>query len=96
MFLRGLLMKKRVNWPKACILLFLAIYAAYTFVKQEIEINKYEKEKFMYVEQINLAKQKQEEYKHYSEYVNSDEYIEKIARDKLGMLLPEERIYIEI
>ena len=26
----------------------------------------------------------------------SDEYIEKIAREKLGMLLPEERIYIEI
>ena len=29
-------------------------------------------------------------------YVNSDEYIEQIAREKLGMLLPEERIYIEI
>lgn len=89
-------MKKKVNWPKFFIILFFAVYASYVLVKQEIEINKYEKEKISYLEQINLAKQKQEEYKNYSEYVNSDEYIEKIAREKLGMLLPEERIYIEI
>ncbi len=89
-------MKRRVNWLKLCVLFFLAIYATYTLIKQEIEINKYEKEKQGYIEQINIAKQKHEEYKHYSEYVNTDEYIEKIAREKLGMLLPEERIYIEI
>ncbi len=89
-------MKRKVNWLKICVLFFLAIYATYTLFKQEVEMRKYEKEKAMYMEQINLAKQKQEEYKHYSEYVNSDEYIEKIAREKLGMLLPEERIYIEI
>ena len=89
-------MKKRVNWPKVLILLFLMVYATYTFIKQEIEINKYEKEKLAYLEQINLANKKHEEYKHYSEYVNTDEYIEKIAREKLGMLLPEERVYIEI
>lgn len=84
------------NKIKACVLLFLAVYAVCTLAKQEIEINKYEKEKELYMEQIDLAKKKQEEYKHYSEYVNSDEYIEKIAREKLGMLLPEERVYIEI
>lgn len=89
-------MKKKVNWLKVFGILIFSIYAGITFVKQEIEINKYEKEKVIYMEQINLAKQKQNEYKHYSEYVNSDEYIEKIAREKLGMLLPEERIYIEI
>lgn len=89
-------MKKKVNLFKICLLTFLMIYASWTLIKQELEINKYEKEKVTYIEQINLAKQKQEEYKHYSEYVNSDEYIEKVAREKLGMLLPEERIYIEI
>jgi cell division protein DivIC len=68
----------------------------YSLVKQEVAMNKYQKEKASYMEQINLAKQKQEEYRNYSEYINSEEYIEKIAREKLGMLLPEERIYIEI
>ena len=89
-------MKRRVNWLKVSLLLFLAIYATYTLIRQEIEIHKYEKEKLAYIEQINIAKQKHEEYKHYSEYVHTDAYIEKIAREKLGMLLPEERIYIEI
>lgn len=89
-------MKRKVNLLKICTLFFFAIYAMYAFIKQEVAINKYEKEKATYIEQINLAKKKQDEYKHYSEYINSDEYIEKIAREKLGMLLPEERIYIEI
>ena len=89
-------MKKKVNWLKVCLFTFLTVYATYTLIKQEIEIKKYEKEKLAYIEQINLAKQKQDEYKHYSEYINSDEYIAQVAREKLGMLLPEERIYIEI
>ncbi len=89
-------MKKRKNWLKIFIILFLAVYAMYSLVKQEVAMNKYQKEKASYMEQINLAKQKQEEYRNYSEYINSEEYIEKIAREKLGMLLPEERIYIEI
>ena len=89
-------MKKRRNWLKIFIILFLAVYASYSLVKQEVEMKKYEKEKASYMEQIDLAKQKQEEYRNYSEYINSEEYIEKIAREKLGMLLPEERIYIEI
>ena len=89
-------MKKRKNWLKIFIILFLAVYAMYSLVKQEVAMNKYQKEKASYMEQINMAKQKQEEYRNYSEYINSEEYIEKIAREKLGMLLPEERIYIEI
>ena len=50
----------------------------------------------IYTKQLEyFAKEKNAEYKRYSEYVNSDEYIEKIAREKLRMLLPEEKIYIE-
>lgn len=88
-------MKKRVNLLSLIIVLFLLSYASYALIKQEIEIKKYEKDKQSYLEQIALAKEKNVEYKKYSEYVNTDEYIEKIAREKLGMLLPEERIYIE-
>ena len=88
-------MKKKVNPINLFIILFFAVYSVVTFVKQEIEIKKYEKEKQSYMDQIAMAKKKNEEYKRYSEYVNTDEYIEKVAREKLGMLLPEEKIYIE-
>ena len=51
-------MKKRRNWLKIFIILFLAVYAMYSLVKQEVAMNKYQKEKASYMEQINLAKQK--------------------------------------
>lgn len=88
-------MKKRVNPISVFIVISLMAYSTFTIVKQEIAIRKYEKEKQSYMEQIALAKEKNEQYKKYSEYVNTDEYIEKIAREKLRMLLPEEKIYIE-
>lgn len=88
-------MKKRVNPISVLTVISLMAYSTFTIVKQEIAIRKYEKEKQSYMEQIALAKEKNEQYKKYSEYVNTDEYIEKIAREKLRMLLPEEKIYIE-
>ena len=68
--------KRKANWFKVCTILFLAIYASYILIKQEIEMNKYDKEKTFYLEQIDLANKKHEEYKHYSEYVKTEEYIE--------------------
>lgn len=76
--------------------IFLISYVSYTFAIQQIELNKYLKLKESYIEQINIAKAKTVEYKNYSEYVKSDKYIEEIAREKLGMILPEEKIYIDI
>jgi len=92
---KGQTMKKKANPLKILFLFFLMFYATYTLIVQEIEIKKYDKEKVYYMEQIELAKAKNEEYKKYSEYVKTDAYIEKIAREKLGMLLPEEKLYIE-
>jgi cell division protein FtsB len=37
-----------------------------------------------------------EELKKYRENLESDEYIEKIAREKLGMIKPGERIFFDI
>lgn len=89
------MMKRKANPLKILIVIGLLFYVSYTFIRQEIEIKKYDKEKTYYVEQIEIAKAKNEEYKKYSEYVKTDAYIEKVAREKLGMLLPEEKIYIE-
>lgn len=88
-------MKKKVSPINFFVILFLIVYSGITFVKQEIEIKKYQKEKQVYLEQIAMAKEKNDQYRKYSEYVHTDEYIEKIAREKLRMLLPEEKIYIE-
>jgi len=89
-------MKQKSRKIRALIVLGLMIYVSYIFVVQEIEYQKYKDLKVSYNEQIKLAKAKTVEYKKYAEYIKSDEYIEKIAREKLNMIYPEEKIYIEI
>ena len=75
---------KTTNYDKADEQLMEACYQNDDWETLTNHMNKY-----------NLRFDKENRYKKYSEYVNSDEYIEKIAREKLRMLLPEEKIYIE-
>lgn len=46
-------------------------------------------------EEINKANKKNEELKYQTEYKNSNEYIEKIAREKLGMVKNNEIIFYD-
>jgi len=89
-------MKRKFKIHRFILTVFLISYFTYIFTIQEIEYRKYQAEKQSYLEQIDMAKQKTEEYKKYAEYVKSDAYIEKVAREKLSMVRPEEKIYIEI
>ncbi len=49
-----------------------------------------------YETQIAKEKQTKESLIEIKENVNSPEYIEQVAREKLGMYLPNERVYIDI
>jgi len=79
-------------------LLFLAIliYVLYIFIGQRKTLNSYKNSEEYYVSKI----QEQEEYKEnlmsMKENVDSTEYIEEMAREKLDMYLPNERVYIDI
>ena len=89
-------MKRKSKRIRALIAIGLLVYVSYIFVVQEMEYQKYKALKSSYTEQIIIAKAKTDEYKKYAEYIKSDEYMEKIAREKLGLVYPEEKIYIEI
>lgn len=45
---------------------------------------------------INYEKQRAEEIDKMKQNVNSDEYIEKIAREKLGMIRKDEIVFIDV
>lgn len=47
-------------------------------------------------EQIEYEGVRQEEVDEMSEMVGTDEYIEKIAREKLGMVKADEKIFIDV
>lgn len=78
------------------VLIAIAIYAVITFISQQNTLNTYAAEKEQYSEQINTALQEQEELNTTLDNLNSTEYIEEIARNKLDMYLPNERVYIDI
>lgn len=78
------------------IVIVLLIYAVYTIYNQQIKLNNYANEKQYYEEQIADLKEEKEELMVKKENVNSPEYIEEIAREKLDMYLPNEKVYVDM
>ena len=78
------------------IILGIAIYAVNTFVLQQRLLNSYASEKKEFIKEIETAQEKQEELSSTLDHLNSTEYIEDVARNKLDMYLPNERVYIDI
>ena len=77
-----------------CVL--VGIYAVYTLVAQQKLLNSYAAEKNEYTNQIYAAEKKQNELNTTLESINSTNYIEDVARNKLDIYLPNERVYIDI
>lgn len=87
--------KIKVNF---LVIIFLAalIYISYLIVQQQSVLNNYNKEIEYYKQKIQAEKEKNEELKEKQDLYTSDEYIENIARDKLGLVKPGEKIFIDI
>lgn len=81
---------------KKALLIVIACYAISIFASQQQTLNNYNQEIYKYEEKIEEANETKESLIAMKENVNSPEYIEKIAREKLGMYLPNERVYIDI
>lgn len=84
------------NILKRVVIIVLFIYAVSIFVKQQKMLNTYASEKEQYTNEIATARSEQDKLNTQLNSVNSTEYIEEMARDKLGMYLPNERVYIDI
>ena len=69
--------------------MFIA-YFVYTVIAQQKTLNSYAQEKEKYNTNIETAQEEQEELRKMKDNINSDEYIEQIAREKLGMYYPYE------
>ena len=88
-------MKKKLRINRFIIIAVL-IYFIYTLVSQQQTLNSYKQEASTYSNQIEEANDKNEELKNVKNNINSTEYIENMAREKHGMYLPNERVYIDI
>lgn len=85
----------KVNKILNFLLVFVIIYAIFNFISQQSKLNVYNQDISYYSGQIEDLKENQEELLATQENVNSPEYIEKVAREKLDMYLPNETVYID-
>ena len=88
-------MKKSKKIYKKLIILAIATYVIFTLVSQQKTLNQYENQNQKLTEQIAQEKESKEELAKKKEDVNSLEFIEQTAREKLDMYYPNEKIYID-
>lgn len=81
---------------KNVIIAIFLIYFVVTLVSQQKTLNQYSSEAEIYAKQLETATEENKDLNKTKEDVNSTEYIEQRAREKLDMYLPNERVYIDI
>lgn len=82
---------------KMSILVFIVFmgYCIYTLIEQQVQINKYNSQISMYEAEIQSKNEMIEYYNNEKKSIDSDEYIENVARDSLGLVKPYEKIFID-
>ena len=70
-------------------------YLGGVLIKQEKELRTIENEKKQYQALLDEANMKTEELKQVKSRINTDEYIEEYAREKLGLVMPYEIIFMD-
>lgn len=91
-------MKKKsngINLIKKICFIVIGIYVITIFANQQKTLNSYKTSQEYYKQEIETKLAYQESLNETKENINSEEYIEQIAREKLDMYLPNEKVYID-
>ncbi|MGN1311246.1 MAG: septum formation initiator family protein [Clostridia bacterium] len=91
-------MKKKtnkINLIKKICFIGITIYVMCIFLNQQKTLNSYKASQEYYQEEIETKLAYQETLKETKSNINSEEYIEEVAREKLDMYLPNEKVYID-
>ena len=80
---------------KRLLILAIIVYVAIIFINQQKALDSYKSAAKYNEQKLEQEKEYQQSLIAMQENINSTEYIEQIARDKLYMYLPNERVYID-
>lgn len=83
------------NLIKRICIICVSIYIFAIFMNQQKILNSYKTSQKIYEEEIESKLAYQETLKETKQKINSEEYIEQIAREKLDMYLPNEKVYLD-
>lgn len=81
---------------KSIVIIGIIIYFISVFIKQQSTLNSYKAQQQELATQIEEQKEYNKTLISTKENINSPEFIEEIAREKLDMYLPNERVYVDI
>ena len=76
------------------LIIIIIVYTIIYFINQQKKLDKYKSEQAYYQSQIDELKSEQEELKKEQSNMDSPEYIEEQARDKMDMYYPNEHVYV--
>ena len=88
-------MKKNKKLYKRLLILAVIAYVIFTLVNQQKTLNQYEQSTEDLTAQIEEQKEYKEELAKKKDDVNSEDFIEQTAREKLDMYYPNERVYLD-
>ena len=78
---------------KTIVITGLLMYAGLIMIRQELTFDKYNMEIEKYVRLIEEEELKNEQLIYTRTQISSKEYIEEIAREKLGLVMPNEIVF---
>ncbi len=90
--------KKKVNMSiflRRILLCGLLLYICYLFVAQQFDFARLGKQDEALEQQIEEENKVHEELLEQKEASGTPEYIERVAREKLGYMKPEEKVFID-
>ena len=88
-------MKKNKKIYKNLLIIALIVYVLFTLISQQKTLNQYAKNKQEISKQIQEQQEYKDELAKKKEDVDSLEFIEQTAREKLDMYYPNERVYVD-
>ena len=88
-------MKKSRKLYRNLIILAIGIYVIFTLISQQNTLNQYSQNAKDLSQKIEKEKEIKEELAKKKEDVNSLEFIVQMAREKLDMYYPNERVYVD-
>lgn len=88
-------MKKSRKLYRNLIILAIGLYVIFTFISQQNTLNQYSQNAKELSQKIEEEKEINEELAKKKDDVNSLDFIEQMAREKLDMYYPNERVYVD-
>ena len=88
-------MRKYSKLVKRFFIGIIGVYVVFTLVNQQKTLNQYNNESEELAQEIQEQKDYNSKLSKQQEDVNSLEFIEQTAREKLDMYYPNERVYVD-